>query len=349
MSVSSPTERPAVPRPSDALSREQCEAILVDMLRARRWSTRLFNLQRQGRAGTVAPVDGEEAAIVAPAHAMDPSVDWVFPQYREPVALSRFGDEVLEKVCLYERGHPEGSHYSPDVHVFPTQISIAAHLPHAAGFAWGERLQGRATVVLTYFGDGASSEGDAHEAMNLAGVLKLPVVFLCVDNGWAISTPREHQTAAVSIASRATGVGMPGIDVDGNDVFAVYDAVADARSLARAGGGPSLVVAKTFRLGPHTTADDPTRYVPAGELEHWRHRDPIDRFEHLLIERGWWAEGRRRAVDDEADAVFDEVWARAEAMEAQPGAYFDYVFAEPTPQLERQRADLLDYLASKGK
>ncbi|MGE0879812.1 MAG: thiamine pyrophosphate-dependent enzyme [Acidimicrobiia bacterium] len=322
------------------LSDNDVLGLLTEMIRARRWSTRLFNLQRQGRAGTVAPIDGMEAAVVASAAALDPTVDWVFPQYREPVALSAFGKEVLYRVCLYERGHPDGCHYPPDVHVFPTQISIAAQLPHAVGFAWGLKLREVEGVALAYFGDGASSEGDAHEAMNLAAVQKIPVIFLCVDNGWAISTSRSHQSAAPSIALRAAGVGMAGEEIDGNDLVAVYSAVAEARARALAGEGPSLIVATSYRLGPHTTADDPTRYVPPDELAAHRAVEPVERWSAWLAERGMWDASRQQAAETEADDLFDEAWARAEVAVAQPADLFANAYAALTPQLIAQRDEL---------
>ena len=176
---------------------------------ARVWSTRLFNLQRQGRIGTMAPIDGMEAAIVGTTAALDPATDWVFPQYREPVALSRFGDEVIDTHVLYLLGHPGGGCYPPHVHVFPTQISLAAQLPHAVGFAWGNRLRRDPGVVAVFVGDGATSEGDFYEAANFAGVLRAPVVFVIVNNHWAISTPLDHQSAVAALSRQGGGRRLP--------------------------------------------------------------------------------------------------------------------------------------------
>jgi pyruvate dehydrogenase E1 component alpha subunit len=327
---------------ADATDPEERRGLLVEMIRARHWSTRLFNLQRQGRIGTTAPIDGEEAAVVGSAAAMDPAVDWAVPQYREPVGLGRFGESVLLHTILYHSGHPDAGRYPPDVRVLPTQISIAAQIPHAVGLAWGMRLRGERGVVLCYFGDGASSEGDFYEAANLAGLIRAPVILLCINNGWAISTPVREQTAAGSVAAKAAAVGIAGERVDGNDVLAVLEATAEARRRAAAGEGPTLIEAVTYRMGPHTTADDPTRYVPADELESWRSRDPITSFRSRLEQAGLWDAGRQRATEEEADRRFDAALAAAEATPLRTDAFIDSAYAHPTPELERQRRLLHD-------
>jgi pyruvate dehydrogenase E1 component alpha subunit len=335
--------RPAAARTAaNAVDEEGQRGLLVEMVRARHWSTRLFNLQRQGRIGTTAPIDGEEAAVVGSAAAMDPAVDWAVPQYREPVGLGRFGESVLLHTILYHSGHPDAGRYPPDVRVFPTQISIAAQIPHAVGLAWGMRLRGEPGAVLCYFGDGASSEGDFYEAANLAGVVRAPVILFCINNGWAISTPVREQTAAGSVAAKAAAVGIAGERVDGNDVLAVLAATAAARRRAVAGEGATLIEAVTYRMGPHTTADDPTRYVPADELESWRSRDPITTFRNRLEQAGLWDAGRQRAVEEEADRRFDAALAAAEATPLRTDAFIDSAYAHPTPELERQRRLLHD-------
>jgi pyruvate dehydrogenase E1 component alpha subunit len=335
--------RPAAPRvTADVGDDEERRGLLVEMIRARHWSTRLFNLQRQGRIGTTAPIDGEEAAVVGSAAAMDPAVDWAVPQYREPVGLGCFGESMLLHTILYHSGHPDAGRYPPDVRVLPTQISIAAQIPHAVGLAWGMRLRGERGVVLCYFGDGASSEGDFYEAANLAGVIRAPVILLCINNGWAISTPVREQTAAGSVAAKAAAVGIAGERVDGNDVLAVLEATAAARRRAVGGEGPTLIEAVTYRMGPHTTADDPTRYVPADELESWRSRDPITSFRNRLEQAGLWDAGRQRATEEDADRRFDAALAAAEATPLRTDAFIDSAYAHPTRELERQRRLLHD-------
>ncbi len=219
-----------------------------------------FALQRQGRFGTFSPVRGQEASVVGAALALDPARDWVVPQYRELPALLRQG-LPLETLMLYFTGHPAGGRIPDGVNLLPIQISLAAQLPQAVGLAWGLKLQGAPGVVVVFVGDGASSEGDFHESLNLAGVVGAPVVFLLQNNGWAISTPRSRQSRARTLAERGPGYGVPGVLVDGNDLLAVHGVVAAAVERARSGGGPTLVETLTYRIGAHNTADDPTRYV----------------------------------------------------------------------------------------
>ena len=313
------------------------EEMLEQMIAARVWSTRLFNLQRQGRIGTMAPTDGSEALVVGAAHALDPETDWIFPQYREQVALSRFGEEIIDTQLLYSMGHPAGGRYPDHVHVFPAQISLATQVPHAVGFAWGLKLQGEPGCALVFLGDGSTSEGDFYEAGNLAGVRAAPVIIVVVNNGWAISTPLYAQTAADSFADKAHAFGMPGIQVDGRDPIAMYEAVSAARERAVRGDGPSLVEAVTYRLGPHTTADDPTRYVPSDDLAQAKRNDPIVTFSARLTELGLWDDARHEAAVKAADERFDLALERAEAATVEPDAFFDHVYATPTRRMERQR------------
>ena len=264
------------------------------------------------------------------------------PQYREPLALQRFGSEVLDRYLLYNVGHPAGSHLPPTVRVAPLQISLATQIPHAVGLAWGMTLQNQPGVVTVFFGDGSSSEGDFYEAGNLAGVLGVPVIFVCINNQWAISTPLHQQTAAETIAAKAAAFGMPGLTVDGNDAAAMYDAVNEARTRALAGQGPTLIEAHLYRLGAHTTADDPTRYVPAEELEEARRNDPIDRLRARLVKRGLWDDEANAATEAESLARFDEAFDRARATPIAPDAVLDHCTTVDSQRLARQRALLLD-------
>jgi pyruvate dehydrogenase E1 component alpha subunit len=315
---------------------EQVDAFRA-MLRSRVLDERAFSLQRQGRLGTFSPVRGQEASVIGSALALEPGRDWLVPQYRELPAMLHMGYSMT-RFLLYFMGNPVGNEMSEGVNVMPFQISLAAQLPHAVGLAWGLRLQGSDAVVLTYFGDGASSEGDAHEALNLAGVRRAPVVFLLQNNGYAISTPVSLQTAAETFAARAAGYGFHGEVVDGNDLFAVYEVSYRAVERARAGDGPTLIESRTYRLGPHNTADDPTRYVDPAELDAQRALDPIERLRAHLRDRG--------LLDDAAEQrllaeVTDEVAAAVNEAEgfapAHPGQIFEHVFAEPTPRLRDQR------------
>ena len=270
--------------------------ILEDMVIARTQAGRLWNLQRQGQVGTIAPIDGHEAAVVGAVHALEPESDWVLPQYREPLGLRRYGPEVLDTFMLYNLGHPAGGHIPDPVKVAPSQISLGASIPHAVGLAWGMSLKNESGVVLVFFGDGASSEGDFYEAGNLAGVLKAPVILFCINNQWAISTPTHLQTAADSFASKAAAFGIPGVTVDGNDPAAVYEAVFNARKRALTGKGPTLIEATVYRLGAHTTADDPTRYVPSDELSAAQEKDPVHAFIKELTDIDLWSDTKQKEI-----------------------------------------------------
>jgi pyruvate dehydrogenase E1 component alpha subunit len=309
------------------------------MLLSRRVDERAFNLQRQGRLGTFSPVHGQEASVVGSACALDPSRDWVVPQYRELPAMLRQG-YTLELFFLYFMGNPAGNRIPGHVNLLPYQISLATQLPHAVGLAWGLRHQGLDGVVCVYFGDGASSEGDFHEACNLAGVRRAPVIFLLQNNGWAISTPVSKQTAG-GFAARAAGYGIAAELVDGDDIFAVYEATALAVARARAGEGPTLIETRTYRMGPHNTADDPARYVDPDELEAHRALDPIVRLRDYLRGAGLLAdaaeEQMRAQIEDELTAALAAAESRGAAQAEQ---IFDHVYADPPARVLEQRRAL---------
>jgi pyruvate dehydrogenase E1 component alpha subunit len=307
------------------------------MLFSRVCDERCVSLQRQGRLGVFSAVAGEEAAVIGSAWALEPARDWVVPQYRELPAMLRQGYR-LEQALHYYRGNPAGSRMDDGVRMLPFQISLAAQIPHAVGLAWGLRHQGLDGVVMVYFGDGASSEGDAHEALNLAGVRRAPVVFVLKNNGWAISTPVHKQTAALSLAARAAGYGIAGELVDGNDLFAMHDACSRAVARARAGEGPTLIEARTYRLGPHNTADDPKRYVDPAELEERRALEPLARVRAYLEACGLADAASEGRLTEELRAEFDAAVAAVEAAPA-PGseALFEHAYARPPARVERQR------------
>ena len=307
------------------------------MVWGRAFDAKSFSLQRQGKLGTFAPLVGQEAAIMGSAMATDPKRDWLVPQYRETPALVRHGHSAV-RVALYRMGHPEGGRIDSDVKVMQFNISLAAQVPHAVGLGWGMRLQGQDGVAVAYFGEGSSSEGDFHEAANLAGVMQAPVIFFLQNNQWAISTPREIQSHATDLAARAPGYGMPGVSVDGNDVLAVHRVTADAVARARAGEGPTLIEAHTFRMWAHTTADDPTRYVNADVKERWAKRDPIDRLQKYLTSAGHWDDARQAELQAEVEADVEDVFAQASAYApAHSSEIYEHTFAQSTPALTRQR------------
>src|SRR5215470_12484696 len=305
------------------------------MLLARRLDERMVRLQRQGRIGTFAPTKGQEAAQIGSIFSLRPT-DWMVPSFRETAAMIWRGWPV-EKLLLFFAGHLEGGQPAPDQHDLPITIPVETQLPHAVGLAYAAQYRGDDVVVMAYFGDGATSEGDFHEALNFAGVWHVPVVFVCQNNQWAISVPLKKQTHSRTIAQKALAYGLPGIQVDGNDVLAVYAAAREAVDRARAGDGPTLIECVTYRLGVHTTADDPTKYRSDAEVAMWEQKDPLTRFKAYLEKRNLLEEGLEQRVDDEiAEAV-----RRFEATPApDPLTMFDHVYAELPPHLVAQREEL---------
>ncbi len=309
------------------------------MLLSRMLDERAVSLQRQGRLGTFSAVYGQEASVVGSSLTLDPARDWIVPQYREAPALLRHG-YPLRSLLLYYIGHPRGALVPEPVRVLPIQISLAAQIPHAVGLALGLKLQRLDGVVMTYFGDGASSEGDFHEACNLAGITRAPVVLVLQNNGYAISTPRSRQTAADTFAARAEGYGFPGVVVDGNDLLAVHQVCRQAVERARSGAGPTLIESQTYRLYPHNTADDSTRYVPAAELAERRQADPLPRFHRYLAGRGLITDEQVERMREEIAA---ELTAAVSAAEAEPrpteADLLRQVYRQPGPQLPRRRRE----------
>ncbi len=292
---------------------------LVEMYRlmalGRRFDRRAMSLQRQGRLGTFPPGAGQEAVQIGSAYAVGPE-DWIYPSYREhAVQLARGMPPAV--MLSYYRGLPNRDwdirRYRMNIHTIP----IATQLPHAVGHAYAARLAGQNLITVAYLGDGATSESDFHSAMNFAGVWKAPTVFMCSNNGWAISMPVDRQTAAASLADKAVAYGMPGVRVDGMDVLAVYAVTREAVERARGGGGPTLIEAMTYRYGPHATADDPTLYRKDEEVAAWRAKDPIERLKRFLEGRGLWSDDIDEQVEMES-AEFEEAVAEIEAREEPP-------------------------------
>ena len=305
------------------------------MLLGRRLDERMVRLQRQGRIGTFAPTKGQEAAQIGSAFTLRPK-DWMVPSFRETSAMIWRGWPI-EKLLLFFAGHLEGGQPAPDQHDLPITIPVATQLPHAVGLAYAAQYRGDDVVVMAYFGDGATSEGDFHEALNFAGVWHVPVVFVCQNNQWAISVPLKKQTHSRTIAQKALAYGLPGIQVDGNDVLAVYAAAREAVERARAGDGPTLIECVTYRLGVHTTADDPTKYRSEAEVAMWEQKDPLTRFRAYLEKRNLLEEGLEQAVDEE---IAEAIRRFESAPPADPLTMFDHVYADMPPHLTAQRAEL---------
>lgn len=330
------------------LSEEQLKDIYEWMVLARVLDQRALNMQRQGRMGTYPPVSGQEAAQVGSAYALAKE-DWLFPSYRESAAMMVHGLPP-ENVFLYWMGHEEGNVAPEGVNVFTVSIPISTQVPHAVGAGWAAKMRGERTAAIVYFGDGGTSEGDFHEGANFAGVFKAPVVLFCQNNQYAISVPYTRQTAAPTIAQKAIAYGIPGVRVDGNDVLAVYEATHQALERARNGEGPTLIEALTYRHGPHTTADDPTRYRTEEELEAWRRRDPIERFRSFLESRGIWSDEAEQALQAQVQQREAEVVQKAESfVTPPPETIFDYMYDELPWNLREQREALLQELAERGE
>ncbi|TCS95981.1 pyruvate dehydrogenase (acetyl-transferring) E1 component subunit alpha [Hazenella coriacea] len=312
-----------------------------------RWMTkiRLFDrravlLQRQGRIGTYAPLEGQEASQVGSALALSQE-DWIFPSYREH-GVGMIAGMPISQIFLYWMGRVEGCQPPEGVNLLPPYVPIATQLPHAVGAAWASQLRDETSVAVAYFGDGATSEGDFHEACNFAGVFKAPVIFFCQNNGYAISVPFSRQSASKTIAERAQAYGFPGIRVDGNDVLAVYDVMKQAVERARSGQGPTLIEAITYRKGSHTTADDATRYRPSEEVEHWvTQRDPIERLTQLLKKEKLLSPSEEKQWEEECKQQIDEEFKQAESKPpASAGHLFAHVYETLSPSEQRQLSDL---------
>lgn len=317
------------------------------MVLARRFDERLLNLQRQGRIGTFAPITGQEASQLGTVAQLRPS-DWFVPAFRETGAELWRG-RTMESVILSFGGYSEGALSEDQTNNLPVSVPVGSQVLHAVGIAWGIKYRKKDDVAMTFFGDGGTSEGDFHEGLNFAGVYQAPVIFVCQNNQWAISVPRSRQTHSETIAQKAIAYGMPGIQVDGNDILAVYVAAKEAVERARAGDGPSLIESVTYRMMMHTTADDPKRYREEDEVEGWRKQDPIKRFQKYLKDKGLLSDEKVGAIEEEVNAEIQTAVERAEEMMktfTDPLVMFDHAYAELPPSLIRQKDELAQELAS---
>jgi 2-oxoisovalerate dehydrogenase E1 component alpha subunit len=317
------------------------------MVVTRELDTEFVNLQRQGELALFASCLGQEAAQVG-ATACLRKTDWLFPQYRELGAFLVRGIAPSQLGAVW-RGRWHGGLGFTKKCCAPISIQIGTHGLHAVGAAMAAERLGEDSVAVAFLGDGATSEGDVHEALNLASVFKAPCVFFVQNNQWAISVPVSRQLAGPSIAHRAVAYGIPGIRVDGNDVLACYAVMSEAAARARSGGGPTLIEAITYRMGPHTTSDDPTRYRPDDELEYWRARDPVNRYRAYLESAGVWTERLEERVAAKSARLRSELRQSViEDPDVDVATVFDAVYHGITPELARQRDALAAELAKEA-
>ncbi|MBI2173382.1 MAG: pyruvate dehydrogenase (acetyl-transferring) E1 component subunit alpha [Candidatus Aenigmarchaeota archaeon] len=305
------------------------------MVTARIFDNNALKLQREGRIGTYASILGQEASQVGSAYAMQKE-DWMFPAFREGAAYLARG-MPMHLMYAHWAGDERGNHIPPGLNCFSVSIPVGTQSLHAVGFAMAANMKNEKYATVTYFGDGATSEGDTMEAMNFAGVFKAPVVFVCQNNQWAISMPAKRQTASQTIAQKAIAFGFEGVQVDGNDIFAVYRATKEALEKARGGGGPTLIECLTYRMTDHTTADDAKRYRSDKELEEWKKKDPIDRLRKYMEKKKIWnADMEKKLIKNATERVQAAIKAFEEMPEAKPEDMFKYVYEKPTQALQEQ-------------
>jgi len=317
---------------SDDILREMYKFLIL----IRIFDDKALKLQRQGRLGTYAPMKGQEACQIGSAFALTKD-DWVFPAFRENGVYMIRGVPA-EMLYSYWRGDERGMQIPKDINILPVSITVGAHLPHAVGSAMAFNYLKQKKVAVVYFGDGATSEGDFHTALNFAGVFKAPCIFICQNNQWAISVPVKEQTASQTIAQKAIAYGIHGVQVDGNDVFAVYKATMDAVARARNGDGPTLIECFTYRLADHTTSDDSKKYRLDEEVSLWEGKDPIIRFEKYLVQEGVINPVIIGKVKAEAEQQIEMAVKKMESVKPQkPTEMFDYLYENLTDEMKEQR------------
>src|SRR3954466_1515305 len=319
-------------REVDGLGEQELLELYRSMVLLRTYDERSVVYHRQGRIGTYAIFWNHEAMQAGAVHALEEE-DWIFPSYRES-AIGLLRGMAPETVLSWWRGHPAGWWNPEEFNVASICVPIATQVPHAAGLAWGKKLKGESTCAVVFFGDGATSEGAFHEGANLAAVMRAPLVLLCNNNQWAISTPLEAQTRAETLADKAAGYGIPGVRVDGADVLAVYEATRDAVARARAGDGPTLIEAVTYRSAPHATADDPSAYIDLERVEEERQNECLGRYEAYLRRLGLLSDGTAEAVRADATRLMRDGITAAEAEPlADPALVFEHAYVDPPASL----------------
>jgi pyruvate dehydrogenase E1 component alpha subunit len=313
------------------------------MLYSRLADLQAFSYQRQGRLYTFPPNFGQEASAVGPGMAMKDE-DWLIPAYRELGAWLRKGATVKDFFLLWA-GHEDGATYPGAPNLFPPSVPIASQLIHATGFGYAVKYKKEKKAVFTYVGDGGTSEGEFHEAVNFASVWMVPVIFLIQNNHYAISAHKSKQTKSINFAVKSVAYGVPGIKVDGNDFFATYLATSEARKYALSGKGPVIIEFDTYRRGPHTTSDDPSRYRTKTEEEEYARKDPLDRLRKYLIRNKLWSDEQERKMEEKLKAEIDSQFEEVENYaEYQLKDVFKYQYAEMPDDLKKQMVEYEKYL-----
>ncbi|MGB3366091.1 MAG: pyruvate dehydrogenase (acetyl-transferring) E1 component subunit alpha [Acidaminobacteraceae bacterium] len=318
------------------------------MLKSRVADTKALQYQRQGRMLTYAPNLGQEATQVGTIAATE-KTDWMASAFRE-LGSWLYRDAPLYNIFLYWYGNEEGMKMPDDIKILPISVPIASQFQHATGLAYASKYRGEKDISIAYVGDGGTSQGDFHEALNFAALNQLPVVFIIQNNQYAISMSRQKQTSSRTLAQKAIAYDMPGIQVDGNDIFAVYEATKEAVDRARSGNGPSLIECYTYRLGAHTTADDPTKYRDDAEVEEWKLKDPIDRLYKYLLANKLWTKEDDEAFRTDYEKVVKETFEKVENSGLVPlEDVFKYHYEKMTPELKAQYEDRKRYYEMEGK
>src|SRR3989344_2912539 len=330
------------------ISKEEIKKLYESMILTRVFDEKALNLQRQGRLGVYASMRGQEASIIGSSYALEKD-DWMFPCFRENGALLLKG-YPMHQLFMYWGGDEMGMQVPSNVNSFPISIAVGTQTLHAVGAAYANQYLNKKVASIVYFGDGGTSEGDFHEAMNLAGSFKLPVVFFCQNNQYAISVPRSVQSASETIAQKAIAYGFSGIQVDGNDIFAVYKAAKEALDNARAGKGPTLIESYTYRIGDHTTSDDAKKYRNEKELNEWLEKDPIARLEKYMRKNKISNAIYEKKVLENASRQVDLAVKKYESAPLQnPEEIFNYMYSELTPELKEQKEDMLKNLKEENE
>lgn len=322
------------------LSDELLDKMYRSMVLARLWDKKCIALQRTGRMYTYPPLEGQEAVIVGALLALDKN-DWFFPTYRESFGYYLRGIQ-LHMINVGWMGMEDGLKLDRKANSFPYAIPIGTQLTHATGAAYAIKIKKEKSAVLVCGGDGSTSEGDFHDAMNFAGILQVPCIFLIVNNQWAISVPRKLQTNSETIAQKALAYGFGGVQIDGNDILAVFQTVKDSIERTKSGGGPLLIEAVTYRMGAHTTADDPKKYRSEEEVEYWRDRDPIKRLRNYMSKKGLWNEKYESEITDWATKLIEDSVKNAESYKTDPKDMFRFTYGKMTKDLQEQMKECFE-------